>query len=623
MSEAPAAPAPVAQNAVEETPGHKVFAGNLAYSTTDEGLKAFFAPVQSGILSAQVILRGTRSAGYGFVAFATAEAAENAVALLNKKELDGREVIVEVAKPAEIKDKERSERRASKKAGRRGNKAPTGEVTEAEANGEAAKADAPKPEGDAAKPKKKKAPVRRKKKAKTPADGAAAPEAAAATDGTTPAAEPKKKAPKAPRKPKVTRPAGVAPEGEPSKNMLFVANLGFTIDDAGLEKLFTDAGITVSSARVVRRRWGQPRKSKGYGFVDVGSEEEQKKAIDALQGKEVAGRELAVKIAVNASEAEKAEEAAAEARNRKRSRRELEEEARQEGLSTSLFARAQEHGDNKAMSMMMKMGFKIGQSLGRADDDDDNDDQAAPQAPTPGEVEDTRTQHRVDPLPVQMWQGRKGVGLGKRAASPGAGERLAKVARVADDGEREDFRVRARSDWEDRRAEGRLASARRTCLTLDEKAGKDFNVIWLDPRAPASFPAGLLDALETDGVNLPELPDADDNDNRPDVEETGIPTAALAMRLRREMRAYKLSSGEDPDDTALDSEATAPQPLTFSPETISDATKFLMMSPVERLAATLAYLRQEYLYCFWCGAQYEDAEDLQRHCPGEDEDSHD
>lgn len=103
--------------------------------------------------------------------------------------------------------------------------------------------------------------------------------------------------PKAPRPP---RPVGEDPVGEPSKTMLFVANLGFNIDDAGLSALFTDAGITVNSARIVRRRWGQPRKSKGYGFVDVGSEEQQKKAIAALDGKEVGGRPIAVKVAVNA-----------------------------------------------------------------------------------------------------------------------------------------------------------------------------------------------------------------------------------------------------------------------------------------------------------------------------------
>lgn len=82
--------------------------------------------------------------------------------------------------------------------------------------------------------------------------------------------------------------------------MLFVANLGFSIDDAGLSALFTEAGVQVNSARIVRRRWGKPRKSKGYGFVDVGSEEEQKKAIELLQGKEIGGRAIAVKIAVDA-----------------------------------------------------------------------------------------------------------------------------------------------------------------------------------------------------------------------------------------------------------------------------------------------------------------------------------
>ena len=96
--------------------------------------------------------------------------------------------------------------------------------------------------------------------------------------------------------------------------MLFVANLGFSVDDDGLKALFTEAGIDVTSARIVRRRWGNPRKSKGYGFVDVGTEENQKKAIDALDGKEVASRAIAVKIAVNTpqDEEEKPVDGAAE-----------------------------------------------------------------------------------------------------------------------------------------------------------------------------------------------------------------------------------------------------------------------------------------------------------------------
>ncbi|TFY79634.1 hypothetical protein EWM64_g4373 [Hericium alpestre] len=310
MSDAPAAPLtengvpPATQDdVVEETPGFKVFAGNLAYSTTDEGLKAFFAPVENDILSAQVIMRGTRSAGYGFVALTTAEAAQKAVEALDKNELDGRPIIVEIAKPADQKDKEKKDKKtARRRPGRRGGKAVPGEVTDAEANGEAEKADGSAPAtGDAEKPKKKKKKAARKPKA----EGEAAAEGA--TDGEGAKAPRKKRAPRPPRA------AGEEPVGEPSETVLFVANLGFNIDDAGLAALFTDAGIKVNSARIVRRRWGRPRKSKGYGFVDVGDADEQKKAIEALEGKDVGGRPIAVKIAVNTQMEEEEKAEAAEA----------------------------------------------------------------------------------------------------------------------------------------------------------------------------------------------------------------------------------------------------------------------------------------------------------------------
>lgn len=114
-----------------------------------------------------------------------------------------------------------------------------------------------------------------------------------------------------PRAPRPPRPAGEEPTGEPSKTMIFVANIGFDVDEEELSKIFTEAGIKVNTARIVRRRWGKPRKSKGYGFVDVGSEEEQQKAIELLQGKEYHGRPIAVKVAVNSKQAE-ADEAAEE-----------------------------------------------------------------------------------------------------------------------------------------------------------------------------------------------------------------------------------------------------------------------------------------------------------------------
>ena len=156
--------------------------------------------------------------------------------------------------------------------------------------------------------------IQRKPRVKAEGEAAAmdsTPEAEGTADATS---APTKKTPR-PRKPRVQRPprpAGEDPVGEPSKTVLFVANLGFNVDDAGLSSLFTEVGVNVVSARIVRRRFGHPRKSKGYGFVDVGSEEEQKKAIELLQGKEVGGRAIVVKIAVNTQQEDNDEKPQAE-----------------------------------------------------------------------------------------------------------------------------------------------------------------------------------------------------------------------------------------------------------------------------------------------------------------------
>lgn len=43
----------------------------------------------------------------------------------------------------------------------------------------------------------------------------------------------------------------------------------------------------------------------------------------------------------------------------------------------------------------------------------------------------------------------------------------------------------------------------------------------------------------------------------------------------------------------------------------------------DRLRFTLQHLRQEYFYCFWCGAQYVDQKEMDELCPGESEEAHD
>lgn len=78
----------------------KLYVGNLSYSTNDDGLRDAFA--QAGTVeSATVIMdrMSGRSRGFGFVEMSTDDEAAAAVEMLNGKEIDGREVTVNEARP--------------------------------------------------------------------------------------------------------------------------------------------------------------------------------------------------------------------------------------------------------------------------------------------------------------------------------------------------------------------------------------------------------------------------------------------------------------------------------------------------------------------------------------------
>ena len=83
----------------------KLFIGSLAWATTDESLSALFSQVGT-VTSARVITdRATgRSKGFGFVEMSTEEEAQKAVAELNGKDLDGRSIVVNEARPMEPRD---------------------------------------------------------------------------------------------------------------------------------------------------------------------------------------------------------------------------------------------------------------------------------------------------------------------------------------------------------------------------------------------------------------------------------------------------------------------------------------------------------------------------------------
>ena len=75
---------------------------------------------------------------------------------------------------------------------------------------------------------------------------------------------------------------------------LFIGGLAYAVDNAQLTELFATVG-TVTSAQVIVDR--DSNQSKGFGFVEMSTEEEAQKAIAELNGKDLAGRAINVSAA--------------------------------------------------------------------------------------------------------------------------------------------------------------------------------------------------------------------------------------------------------------------------------------------------------------------------------------
>lgn len=258
----------------------KVFVGNLSFKTKENELAAEFSSAGK-VVSANIITRGPRSLGYGFVELENEETATKAVQLLNKKNIDGRDINVELAKPrdeAKIAEKKAQQATAGEGSrgrggrGGRGRGARGGSTSRGRGGfrrggfrprgGEAGAAAGQKPEGS---------PV--------------------AEGGAPRARRPRPPRPDSPSKSNVSR--------TPSKTTLFVANLPFSVDDAGLLDIFKE--FNVAKAHVVRKR---NNRSKGFGFVEFNNDADQQKALSAIDKKNVGDRELIVKVALTESKPE-------------------------------------------------------------------------------------------------------------------------------------------------------------------------------------------------------------------------------------------------------------------------------------------------------------------------------
>jgi len=72
---------------------------------------------------------------------------------------------------------------------------------------------------------------------------------------------------------------------------LYVGNLPYSTTDASLKDLFSAAGNVVAASIIVDKF---SKRSKGFGFVEMATEDEAAKAKDMFNGQEVEGRKIIV-----------------------------------------------------------------------------------------------------------------------------------------------------------------------------------------------------------------------------------------------------------------------------------------------------------------------------------------
>jgi RNA recognition motif-containing protein len=72
---------------------------------------------------------------------------------------------------------------------------------------------------------------------------------------------------------------------------LFVGSLAWATNDDSLKDFFSAAGTVVSASVIIDR---DTNRSKGFGFVEMSSDDEAKAAVDQLNGKDLDGRAIVV-----------------------------------------------------------------------------------------------------------------------------------------------------------------------------------------------------------------------------------------------------------------------------------------------------------------------------------------
>jgi len=268
---------------------NKVFVGNLSFKTRESELAHAFSTAGVNVKTANIITRGPRSLGYGFVEFDTVEDAQKAVTFMNKKTIDGREINVELAKP---RSEEQNQPRNNNRGGPFRRQTTPANTTRPQNVGRGAPQQITSPTGNQNqqqtsnfnqnnnfqnKPYRYPRRPRRYNNNNNNNNRRRNPPRAQQQSQSPPAGGPlKNEAPRA-----------------PSSTTLFVANLPFAVKDEQLLEQFKEFN-PVKAHVVVKRN----NRSKGFGFVEFKDSTDQTKALQAMDKKEMSGRALIVKVAL-------------------------------------------------------------------------------------------------------------------------------------------------------------------------------------------------------------------------------------------------------------------------------------------------------------------------------------
>ncbi|KAK8049587.1 G-patch domain-containing protein [Apiospora phragmitis] len=291
----------------------------------------------------------------------------------------------------------------------------------------------------------------------------------------------------------------------------------------------------------------------------------------------------------------------AEIKGRPKSKAELaadEAAARDYALSKSLLdPTAPAAQKSKGLAMMKKMGFVAGSTLG---------------------AQESATSANAEPIRISIKEDRSGIGLDaerKRKVDEAAEQQglppQGKRPKV-DEGE---FRDRVRKEREAARTERQVHAAQKVAEMLDEEGqGHEQR----DSHSPAKPTSRTLSTRPLKSINvlwrgLVRQREEAERDRR------------MRHDLEQSLSSHLPTYGEDDDDDNTQQAMGKPDqvvaPFEDLEEEDTELDGFNGLEPEVRLQCLVAYLRDEYRYCFWCKCAYPDKE--MDGCPGLTEEDHD